>query len=68
MSAFFYYHNTGMYDMEPGKYWYGKKWYFIKKTEGVRPNECPDDLTNFGERFTNEEHVTDNGLVLKCID
>ena len=58
----------GMYDMKPGNYWYGKKWYFMKKAQGARPNECPDDLTSFGKRFTNEDHVTDNGLILKCID
>ena len=57
-----------MYDMKPENYWYGKKWYFMKKAQGARPNECPDDLTSFGKRFTNEDHVTDNGLILKCID
>ena len=57
-----------MYDMKPGNYWYGKKWYFMKKAQGARHVQtCPDDLTIFGERFTNEDHDIDKGLVLKCI-
>ena len=58
---------VGMYDMTPGNYWFGHKWYYVKKAPGVVPPICPQKL-NENDKFTNEDQIIDKGLTLKCLD
>ena len=57
-----------MYDPTPGKYWFGKKWYYIK-TEDVPL--CPDDLTNPSptgtNSFFNDRGEAEPDLKIECI-
>ncbi len=43
---------AGMYDVMPGNFWFGKKWYHIKYDEV--PPKCPDHLTENNKRFINQ--------------
>ena len=58
---------VGMYDMTPGNYWFGHKWYYVKKAPGVVPPICPQKLSE-NDKFTNEDQIIDKGLTLKCLD
>ncbi len=59
---------AGMYDMTPGNYWWGKKWYYLKKDPGVDPPQCPDNLSDNGAKFTNQQSDLDQGLTLECVN
>ena len=54
-----------MYEADPGNYWFGKKWYYIK----TKPTpKCPDELTAGDARFINQWGDIDPGLVIQCLD
>ncbi len=54
-----------MYEVTPGNYWFGKKWYHIKTQI---PPQCPDNLTEGTSRFINQNGDIDPGLLIKCLD
>ena len=55
-----------MYDMTPNNYWYGRKWYYMKKEMGAMPPHCPDELSANGAKFINQDGVEDDGLKVHC--
>ena len=57
------------YDMTPGNYWYGNKYYYMKNVLGQAPPPiCPDFLTKKNAKFTNQDEVEDLGLQVQCVD
>jgi len=57
-----------MHDMTPNNYWYGFKYYYVKKKLGALPPLCPDNLTRKRSRFINQKGQKDKGLEVECQD
>ena len=61
-SAIFF---SGMWEVEPGNFWFGKKWFHIK----TKPTPiCPDRLTEGTNRFINQWGDIDPGIIIECMD
>lgn len=56
-----------MYDMSPGNYWYGKKWFFLPKKSGEQPQACPTNLMRFGAKFINQDGQADT-ISIECVE
>ena len=54
--------------MTPGNFWYGHKYYYMKRPMGNIPPTCPDHLTKGKARFTNQDEMEDPGLQIQCTD
>ena len=54
--------------MTPGNFWYGNKYYYMKKVPGESPPICPDYLTMSTAKFINQDEVEDPGLQVQCAD
>lgn len=54
--------------MTPNNYWYGRKFYYLKKAPGVTPPLCPDSLSAKGDKFINQQGEEDQGLKVECAE